>query len=152
MFLNDIKTLQDISKEIGISVKTLQGRLALKSFNMIEGEDYKKLGERQPTIFSNIGVKKIRGDFKQLDLRKLKGKSFYEGCTFMGLKKEDFEINTGDYSNGKMVDIDYTYTQIDCFDKEEKFLVTFTLSEEFDAEEEYAYDKKGYWHFEEIIE
>lgn len=87
-----------------------------------------------------------------LDLRELKGKTFLEGVEFLGLKAEDFEINIGEYNNGTMVDIDYTLTQTDCFNEEEKFLVTFTLSEGLEEEylEEDLYVKKGYWHFEEI--
>lgn len=59
MKLYDIKTLRDIARETGISVKTLSTRLTLKSFDMIEGEDYKRLGERQPIILSPKGIKKI---------------------------------------------------------------------------------------------
>lgn len=59
MKLSDIKTLQDIARETGIPVRTLQDRLGLKGFNMIEGEDYRKLGLRQPTLLSPEGVKKI---------------------------------------------------------------------------------------------
>ena len=65
MKLSDIKTLQEVARETGIPVRTLQDRLSLKSFGMIEGEDYKKLGLRQPTILSPLGVKKIRGDFRK---------------------------------------------------------------------------------------
>lgn len=59
MKLSDIKTLQEVARENGISVRTLQDRLSLKSLNMIEGEDYKKLGLRLPTLLSPSGVKKI---------------------------------------------------------------------------------------------
>lgn len=65
MKLSDIKTLQAVANETGISKKTLAGRLTLKSFNMIEGEDYIRLGERQPILLSPLGVKKIKGDFKK---------------------------------------------------------------------------------------
>lgn len=155
MNLNDIKTLKEVSEEIEVSVKTLQGRLILKSFNMIENEDYKKLGERQPTILSALGVRKIRGDFKKLVLYKLEGKSFLEGCEFLGLKKEDFEINIDNdmrvgLAQGSIVNLDYVYTQIDCFEEEEKFLVTFTLLEDFEQDQEEVYEKKGYWHFNKI--
>lgn len=57
--LSDIKTLQEVARETQIPVRTLQDRLSLKSFNMIEGEDYKKLGLRQPTLLSPQGVEKI---------------------------------------------------------------------------------------------
>jgi hypothetical protein len=57
--LSDIKTLQEVARETGISVRTLQDRLTLKGFNMIESEDYRKLGLRQPTLLSPEGVKKI---------------------------------------------------------------------------------------------
>lgn len=59
MKLSDIKTLQEVARETGIPVRTLQDRLVLKSLNMIEGEDYKKLGVRLPTLLSPEGVKKI---------------------------------------------------------------------------------------------
>ena len=59
MKLSDIKTLNDIATENNISVKTLQGRLNLKSLDMIEGEDYKKLGKRMPTLLSPQGIEKI---------------------------------------------------------------------------------------------
>lgn len=55
MKLSEIKTLQEVAAENNISVKTLQGRLILKSLAMIEGEDYKKLGERMPTLLSPRG-------------------------------------------------------------------------------------------------
>ncbi|WP_026883666.1 hypothetical protein [Clostridium akagii] len=59
MKLNDIKTLQEVARETGIPVRTLQDRLKLKSLNMIEGEDYKKLGLRMPTLLSPEGIEKI---------------------------------------------------------------------------------------------
>lgn len=59
MKLSEIKTLQEVARETGIPVRTLQDRLDLKSLNMIEGEDYKKLGQRLPTLLSPEGVKKI---------------------------------------------------------------------------------------------
>jgi len=57
--LYEVKTLQEVARETGIPVRTLQDRLILKSLNMIEGEDYKKLGVRLPTLLSPEGVKKI---------------------------------------------------------------------------------------------
>lgn len=59
MKLSDIKTLQEVARETGIPARTLQDRLSLRSLNMIEGEDYKKLGVRLPTLLSPEGVKKI---------------------------------------------------------------------------------------------
>lgn len=59
MKLNDIKTLQEVARETGIPVRTLQDRLSLKSLNMIEGEDYRKLGVRLPTLLSPQGIEKI---------------------------------------------------------------------------------------------
>lgn len=59
MKLSDIKTLQEVARETDIPVRTLQDRLVLKSLNMIEGEDYRKLGARQPTLLSPQGVEKI---------------------------------------------------------------------------------------------
>lgn len=64
MKLSDIKTLQEVSREYNIPFSTLQTRLSLKSFGLIEGEDYKKLGKRLPTLLSPEGVKKLtkKGD------------------------------------------------------------------------------------------
>lgn len=59
MDLNAIKTLRQVSKESGIPIKTLQTRLNLPSFNMVEGEDFKKLGDRQPILLSPQGIRKI---------------------------------------------------------------------------------------------
>lgn len=59
MKLSDIKTLQEVSREYNIPFPTLQTRLTLKSFNMIEGIDYRKLGKRLPTLLSPTGIKKI---------------------------------------------------------------------------------------------
>ncbi|MGE5628397.1 MAG: hypothetical protein ACM3X7_09800 [Solirubrobacterales bacterium] len=59
MKLSDIKTLAEISEEYNIPVSTLKLRLTLKGFDLIEGEDYKKLGPRMPTLLSPEGVKKI---------------------------------------------------------------------------------------------
>lgn len=59
MKLSEIKTLQEVSREYGIPFPTLQTRLTLKGFEMIEGEDYKKLGKRMPTILSPSGIMKI---------------------------------------------------------------------------------------------
>ena len=59
MKLSDIKTLKQISDQYNIPVVTLKKRLKLKSFNMIKDEDYRSLGERQATILSPEGVKKI---------------------------------------------------------------------------------------------
>jgi len=59
MKLSDIKTLKEISEQSGIQTGTLKKRLKLKSFNMIEDEDYKDLGPRQATILSPEGVAKI---------------------------------------------------------------------------------------------
>jgi len=59
MELRDIKTLQEVARESGIPVRTLQDRLKLKSMEMIEGEDFKKLGGKLPTLLSPKGVEKI---------------------------------------------------------------------------------------------
>jgi len=53
------ETLRDLAKRTGIKIKTLQKRLDLKSFNMVEGEDFTRLGDRQSTLLSPSGVKKI---------------------------------------------------------------------------------------------
>ena len=59
MKLSDIKTLQEVAREYNIPVRTLQDRLILKSLDMIEGKDYKKLGLRLPTLLSPQGIIKI---------------------------------------------------------------------------------------------
>lgn len=59
MKLSDIKTLQEVSREYNIPFPTLQTRLTLESFNMIEGVDYRKLGKRLPTLLSPTGIEKI---------------------------------------------------------------------------------------------
>ena len=57
--LSDIKTLKQLSDETGIYFKTLAGRLKLKSFNMIEGVDYRRMGKGQGILLSPQGVEKI---------------------------------------------------------------------------------------------
>ena len=59
MELKDIKTLQEVSREYNIPFPTLQTRLKLSSFGLVEDVDYKKLGKRLPTLLSPIGVSKI---------------------------------------------------------------------------------------------
>jgi len=59
MELKDIKTLSEVAEQSAISYNTLKSRLKLKSLNLIENVDYKKLGERQATILSPSGIKKI---------------------------------------------------------------------------------------------
>lgn len=59
MKLSEIKTLQEVARETGIPVRTLQDRLKIKSMEMIEGEDFKKLGGKLPTLLSPNGVEKI---------------------------------------------------------------------------------------------
>jgi len=59
MKLSDIKTLQEVARDYNISFHTLQTRLSSKSLNMIEGIDYKKLGQRLPTLLSPEGIEKI---------------------------------------------------------------------------------------------
>lgn len=57
MNLKDIKTLREVALESNIPITTLTDRI--KSRELIEGIDYKKLGIRQPTILSPEGIKKI---------------------------------------------------------------------------------------------
>ena len=59
MKLSDIKTLKEISDQYNIPVVTLKKRINYKSFEMIEGIDYKSLGERQATLLSPEGIEKI---------------------------------------------------------------------------------------------
>ena len=59
MDLKDIVTLRDIAKETGIEIRTLQQRLDLPGFNMVEGEDFRRLGQGQSTILTPKGAKKI---------------------------------------------------------------------------------------------
>ena len=57
--LDDIETLASVAKKYKISRDTLDSRL--KSRNLIEGIDFKKLegGLRMPVILSPSGVEKI---------------------------------------------------------------------------------------------
>lgn len=59
MKLSDIKTLQEVAREYNISFHTLQTRLESKALNLVEGDDYKKLGQRLPTLLSPEGIKKM---------------------------------------------------------------------------------------------
>ncbi|MGU8478446.1 hypothetical protein ACV3QH_14445 [Clostridium perfringens] len=59
MKLKDIKTLREVAKENNISVFTLKTRLESKNFGLIDGEDFKKLGDRKPILLSPSGIKKI---------------------------------------------------------------------------------------------
>lgn len=59
MDLKDVKTLRQVSEESGIYIKTLQKRLDSKNVGMLEGEDFIRLGDRQPVLLSPAGVKKI---------------------------------------------------------------------------------------------
>lgn len=59
MILSDIKTLTEVSQEFKIPVPTLKTRLTLKSLNLIEGVDFRRLGKGQSILFSPEGVKKI---------------------------------------------------------------------------------------------
>ena len=59
MKLSDTRTIKEISEQYNIKAGTLKKRLKLKSFNMIEGDDYKDLGPRQATILSPSGIEKI---------------------------------------------------------------------------------------------
>jgi len=57
MKLSDIKTLQEVAEEYDIPFPTLQSRIKIR--NLIDGVDYKKLGQRMPTLLSPEGVEKI---------------------------------------------------------------------------------------------
>ena len=59
MKLVDIKTLREVADESTIPYETLKARLKLKSLDLIENIDYKKLGARMPTILSPDGIRKI---------------------------------------------------------------------------------------------
>lgn len=59
MNLKDIKTLREVAEESGIEIRTLQQRLDLPNFGLIEEVDFKRLGKRQSTILTPIGIKKI---------------------------------------------------------------------------------------------
>lgn len=59
MKLKDIKTLREISLEYNISVDTLKTRLTLKSLDLIENVDFRRMGKGQGILFSPEGVKKI---------------------------------------------------------------------------------------------
>lgn len=55
--LYDLKTLSEVSKNSSIPQKTLLSRI--DSRNLIDGQDYRKLGRGQATILSPEGIKKI---------------------------------------------------------------------------------------------
>jgi len=59
MKLKDIKTLSQVANESGESRKTLILRLSLPGFGMVEGEDFLRLGDRQPILLSPAGVEKV---------------------------------------------------------------------------------------------
>lgn len=59
MKLSEIKTLQEVSRDYNISFHTLQTRLSSKNLGLIEGEDFKRLGKRLPTLLSPKGIIKI---------------------------------------------------------------------------------------------
>lgn len=59
MELKDIKTLREVAEQSAISYETLKARLKLKSLNLVENVDYKKLGPRMPTILGPSGIDKI---------------------------------------------------------------------------------------------
>jgi len=59
MKLFEIKTLQEVAREYNIPFPTLQTRLKSETLGLIEGEDYKRLGKRLPTLLSPSGIKKI---------------------------------------------------------------------------------------------
>jgi hypothetical protein len=59
MDLKDIVTLRDVAKKTGIGIRALQYRLGLPGFNMVEGEDFRRLGQGQSTILTPKGAKKI---------------------------------------------------------------------------------------------
>ncbi|BDC03424.1 hypothetical protein [Clostridium perfringens] len=67
MNLKDIKTTKEVSLEYNIPIRTVHNRI--ESCNLLEGVDYRKLGERQPTLLSPSGVEKIlKNNKKRLDL------------------------------------------------------------------------------------
>lgn len=59
MELKDIKTLPEVARKYDIPAVTLKKRLGYKSYNMVEGIDYRRLGPRLPILLSPDGVKKI---------------------------------------------------------------------------------------------
>jgi len=59
MKLSEIKTIQEVALEYNIPVPTLKTRLTLKSLNMIEGKDYRRMGKGQSVLLSPEGVEKI---------------------------------------------------------------------------------------------
>ncbi|HHD2753309.1 TPA: hypothetical protein ACOTG0_002118 [Clostridium perfringens] len=57
MKLKDIKTTKEVSLENNIPIRTVHNRI--ESCGLIEGIDYRKLGERQPTLLAPSGIEKI---------------------------------------------------------------------------------------------
>lgn len=63
--ITEVKTLQEVSREYDISFNTLKTCLFSKSFNLIEGVDFRFIGKGQSIICSPSGVKKITSRPKQ---------------------------------------------------------------------------------------
>ncbi|MDH2337359.1 hypothetical protein [Clostridium perfringens] len=57
MDLKDIKTTKEVALENNIPIRTVHNRI--ESCGLIEGIDYRKLGERQPTLLAPSGIEKI---------------------------------------------------------------------------------------------
>ncbi len=57
--LSEVKKLADVAKETEIPKRTLQQRLDLPGFGLVEGKDFIRSGKRQPTFLTPEGVKKI---------------------------------------------------------------------------------------------
>jgi len=57
MKLRDIKTVNEVAIENNISRQTLLSRI--DTLDLVEGEDFKKLGRRMPILLSPQGIDKV---------------------------------------------------------------------------------------------
>ncbi|WP_297136182.1 hypothetical protein [Terrisporobacter sp.] len=79
----------------------------------------------------------------------LENKNFFEGLEILGLNKEDFKFNEGDYGCGTMHDLDCQCVYEDLGDDKE-VLISYTINDDR-IEEDLLLGEimnlKGYWHF-----
>ena len=101
--LKDIKTLKEVADKYKIPIKTLQFRLK----NLEEGIDYKKLGKRQPTILTPLGVEKLINNVVKSNKRKTKLNQTEFIKEYERFKNKEYgKITTHDFA--KILGISYT--------------------------------------------
>jgi AICAR transformylase/IMP cyclohydrolase PurH len=57
MTINDVKTLTEVAEIYNIHVQTLHSRIRINE--LIEGVDYRSIGERRMILLSPSGIEKI---------------------------------------------------------------------------------------------